>query len=394
MLSMISTFARTRLALPATLALVGCAKAAPPPPPPPTEVSVVTVTPADADENLEFVGQVGAYRSVQVRAKVSGIINARIFAEGAPVRAGDVLYRIDPTTYAADFHSARARLAEVQAQLGNAVTNAERIRPLLPEHAVAKQDVDNAESALEQRRAEVDVARAGVDRAKKDLDETVVRAEINGRAGHALLDQGARVSGPSDMLTTIDVIDTVFVSFRPSAEQQFRWKRDPALRKTIEPGGTARVQAVLPDGSALPVTGRIGFIDPVVDPQTGTQQYRAQFVSHERLLLPGQFVRVKLLGLTRRNAIVIPQRAVMQQMGRQSVYVVDAANRVATRDVKAAGWTGTNWLIEQGLAPGERVVVDGVQKIGPGAVVKPTQLADAVVSDQRRVATMQAGAQP
>ena len=394
MRSMISTFVRTHLALTATLALVACAKAAPPPVAPPTEVSVVTVTPADAEENLDFVGQVGAFRAVQVRAKVSGIITARTFSEGARVRAGAVLYRIDPTTYAADFRSAQARLAEARAQLGNAVTNAERIRPLLPEHAVAKQDVDNAESMLEQQRAAVDIARAGVERAKKDLDETVIRAEISGRAGRAVLDLGARVSGSADMLTTIDVIDTVFVSFRPSAEQQFRWKRDPALRKAIEPGGSARVQAVLPDGSALPVTGRIGFIDPVVDPQTGTQQYRAEFVSHERLLLPGQFVRVQLLGLTRRNAIVIPQRAVVQQMGRQTVYVVDAANRVTARDVKAAGWTGSNWLIEQGLVSGERVVVDGVQKISPGALVKATQLAGAVASEQGRMATMQTEAQP
>jgi membrane fusion protein (multidrug efflux system) len=228
---------RTLLKLIATAALVACGKGGPPPPLPPTEVSVITVAAADAEENLEFVGQVEAFRSVQVRPKVSGVIIARAFSEGAQVRAGDVLYRIDPATYAADFRSARARLAEAQAQRGNANTNAARLRPLLATHAVASQDVDNAESMLEQQQAAVDVARAGVDRARKDLDETVIRAEIGGRAGRALLDLGARVAGQSDMLTTIDVIDTVFVSFRPSAEQQFRWKRDPTLRSAIEPGG-------------------------------------------------------------------------------------------------------------------------------------------------------------
>jgi membrane fusion protein (multidrug efflux system) len=380
--------------LTATAALVACGKGGPPPPPPPTEVSIVTVTAADAEENLEFVGQVEAFRSVQVRPKVSGVITARAFSEGAQVRAGDVLYRIDPATYSADFRSARAKLAEAQAQLGNANTNAVRLRPLLATHAVASQDVDNAESMLQQQQAAVDVARAGVDRARKDLDETVIRAEIGGRAGRALLDLGARVAGQSDMLTTIDVIDTVFVSFRPSAEQQFRWKRDPMLRSAIEPGGSARVQAVLPDGSSLPVTGRIGFIDPVVDPQTGTQQYRAEFANQDRLMLPGQFVRVRLLGLTRHNAIVIPQRAVLQQMGRQTVYVVGEANKIASRDVKATGWTGSSWLIERGLVVGERVVVDGVQKIGPGAVVKPTQLPGPVASEQPRVATTPAQAQP
>ena len=394
MRSTIRNSVRTLMALAATVTPVACKKAGPPPPPPPTEVSVVTVSPTDAEENPEFVGQVEAFRSVQVRAKVSGVITERPFAEGAQVRAGDVLYRIDPTTYSADFRSARARLAETQAQLGNAITSAARLRPLLAEHAVAQQDVDNAESMLQQQHAAVDVARAGVDRAKKDFDETVIRAEISGRAGRALLDLGARVSGPGDILTTIDVIDPVYVSFRPSAEQQFRWKRDPALRGAMEPGGSARVQAVLADGSALPITGRIGFIDPVVDPQTGTQQYRAEFASRDRLLLPGQFVRVRLLGLTRHNAIVIPQRAVLQQMGRQTVYVVDAANKIAARDVKAAGWTGSSWLIEQGLVAGERVVVDGVQKIAPGAVVKPTQLVSAAPSDQRRLATAPVQAQP
>lgn len=385
---------RTLGALTATAALAACGANGAPPPPPPTEVSVVTVTPADAEENIEFVGQVEAFRSVQVRAKVSGVITARQFKEGTQIRAGDVLYRIDPTTYAADFRSAQARLAETQAQLGNATTNAARLRPLLAAHAVASQDVDNAESLREQQRAAVDVARAGVDRAKKDLDETLVRAEISGRAGRALLDLGARVSGPADMLTTIDVIDTVFVSFRPSADQQFRWKRDPTLRRAIEPGGSARVQAVLQDGSSLPVTGRVGFIEPVVDPQTGTQQYRAEFASHDRLLLPGQFVRVRLLGLTRRDAIVIPQRAVLQQMGRQTVYVVGAANKIVARDVKAAGWTGSSWLIEEGLAAGDRVVVDGVQKIGPGAVVTPKQLAGPAVAEQRRLATAAPRVQP
>jgi membrane fusion protein (multidrug efflux system) len=381
-------------ALTTTATLAACGGKSAPPSPPPTEVSVVTVTPADADENLEFVGQVEAFRSVQVRAKVSGIITARQFKEGAQIREGDVLYRIDATTYAADLRSARARLAETAAQLGSATTTAARMRPLLAAHAVASQDVDNAEFLLQQQRAAVDIARAGVDRARTDLDETVIRAKISGRAGRALLDQGARVSGPSDMLTTIDAIDTVFVSFRPAADQQFRWKRDPTLRRAIEPGGGARVQAVLQDGTALPVTGRIGFIDPVVDPQTGTQQYRAEFASLDRLLLPGQFVRVRLLGLTRRDAIVIPQRAVLQQMGRQTVYVVDAANKVVARDVKAAGWTGSSWLIEQGLAAGERVVVDGVQKIGPGAVVKPTTLTGQAESERERLAAAHSRGRP
>lgn len=356
----------------------------PPPAPPPAEVSVVTVKPRTLEEDLEFLGEVEASQSVQVRAKVAGVITDRPFREGTQVRAGEVLYRIDRTTYDAEYRSARARLAQAEAQRSIAQTTVDRYRPLLAENAVAKLDVDNAEAALQEARALVDDARAEVDFARKNLDETVVRAEIAGRVGRALLDIGTRVSGPSDVLTTLDVVDPVYVSFRPSAQQQFRWKRDPALRRAIEPGGSARVQVLLPDSTPYPTVGRIGFIDPVVDPQTGTQQFRAELANAERLLLPGQFVRVRLLGLDRADAIVIPQRAVLQQLGRKIVYVVDTANKVAARDVVATGWSGSNWLIEKGLEAGERVVVDGVQKIGPGATVRPSEAKDDAAAKESR----------
>lgn len=350
------------------------AKSAPPAPPPP-EVSVVTATPVTTEEPLEFEGQVRAFRTVQVRAQVTGLITARPFTEGTQVRAGEVLYRIDPTTYDADYRGAVARAAQAQAQLANAQTNLGRLRPLLAENAVARQDVDNADATVKQYGAALADARATVDRTRKSLSETVVRAEIPGRVGRALLDLGTRVTGPGDVLTTIDVVDPVYVSFRPSAHQVLAWKRDPARARAIAPGGSARVQAVLADGRPFPADGRIGYVDPVVDLATGTQEYRATFDRPGALLVPGQFVRVRLLGLERRGAILVPQRAVVEQMGRQTVYVVDSANRVAARQVTATGWSGANWLIEQGLAPGERVIVDGVQKVGPGAVVRPTPLA-------------------
>ena len=357
-------------------AVVGCREASPAPPrQPPPEVSVVTVAPQATEEPLEFEGQVRASRTVQVRAQVAGVVTARPFTEGAPVRAGDVLYRIDPTAYDAGYRGAVARAAQARAQLAIAETSAGRLRPLLADNAVARQDVDNAESAVQQSRAALAEAAATADGARKSLSETVVRAEIAGRVGRAVLDVGTRVTGPGDVLTTIDVVDPVYVSFRPAAGQLLRWTRDPALARVIAPGGSARVEAVLADGRPFPATGRIGYVDPVVDSATGTQEYRATFARPGPLLVPGQFVRVRLLGLARPNAIVVPQRAVLQQMGRQTVYVVDAANTVAARSVTATGWSGGDWLIEAGLAPGERVVVDGVQKLGPGAVVRPTPLA-------------------
>lgn len=365
------------LALGGILSIAGtsCRKSAPPPPPTP-EVAFITVAPARVEEDAVFTGQVQAFRTVQVRAQVSGVIVARPFTEGAEVHAGDVLYRIDAVTAEADVRSARARLADARARLDNATTHAGRLRPLLEGNAVAKQEVDNAESQVAQGRAGVEEAQGALDAAQKRLTETVVRAEISGRVGRAMLDLGARVAGLGDVLTTIDVLDPIYVSFRPSAEQQLRWRRNPAAWRALAPEGGARIEISLPDGSTLPQAGRIGFIDPVVDPATGTQEYRAQLPNPSRILVPGQFARVRIRGLTRDSAIVVPQRAVVQQMGRQVIYVVGAGDKVEAREVKTAEWSGAGWLVESGLSPGDKVVVDGVQKIGPGAVVRATPLAD------------------
>jgi membrane fusion protein (multidrug efflux system) len=358
-------------------ALAACRGEAPPPAaPPPAEVAVVTVAPRSIADAVELVGEVRASRAVQVRAQVTGVITERPFREGSQVRAGEVLYRIEPENYDADYRVARAQLAEAEARLSNATTNVGRLRPLLADNAVARQDVDNAETAVASARAGRDAARAAVDRARQSLSETVVRAEIAGRVGRALLDVGTRVTGSGDVLTTIDVLDPVYVSFRPAAQQQLQWRRDPAAREALAPGGSARVDAVLADGSVFPTPGRIAFVDPVVDPQTGTQEYRAHYPNPDRLLLPGQFVRVRLQGLVREGAILVPQRAVLQQLGRQTVYVVGADGKVAAREVKATGWSGGSWLIEEGLAAGDRVVVDGVQKVRPGAAVRAVALVD------------------
>jgi membrane fusion protein (multidrug efflux system) len=356
--------------------LAGCSKPATPPTPPPSEVSVMTVVPRTVEDRLEFTGQVRAFRSVEVRALASGVILSRPFVEGSQVHAGDVLYRIDPTTTDADWRSAKARLAAAQATLANAETIAGRLRALLPGNAVAKQDVDNAEAQVKSARAAVDDARGGVDAAHKSLSDATVRAQISGRIERTLLDVGARVTGPTDLLTTIDVLDPIYVTFQPSAEQQTEWRRNPEYARALAPGGSATIEVTLPDGHPFPSRGRIGYVDPVANPQTGTQEYRAEFANPTRIMLPGQFVHVTVHGLTRRGAIVVPQRAVLQQMGRQNVYVLGADNKVAPREVKATAWTGSDWLITSGLAAGDRIVVDGVQKIGPGATVHPTPYVD------------------
>lgn len=365
-------FARALLFGPA-LAGGACGKAAVPVAPPPPEVAIVTVGPVTVPESYDFTGEVVPFRRVEVRARVDGIIESRPFVEGAQVRAGQVLYRLDRLRVEPVYRSALARYE-------NAKLTYERLEPLLAQHAVAQQDVDNA-------RASLHAAQAALDEAKKDLDDTEVRAEISGRVGRTQMEIGARVTGSGDLLTTIDQLDPVYVRFSPSTQQLLAWRRDPRSRALIQPGSKLAVRVSLPDGSLLPVTGRLNFVAPTVDPATGTQEFRAEFPNADRLLLPGQFVRVQLAGFIRDSAIVIPQRAVQQALGRQFVYVVGAGDTVAAREVSPGPWSGALWIIDTGLAAGDRVIVDGSQKVSPGRVVKPVPLADSTVQTTVSVPT-------
>ncbi|HWA16664.1 MAG TPA: efflux RND transporter periplasmic adaptor subunit, partial [Gemmatimonadales bacterium] len=269
---------------------------------------------------------------------------------------------------------------EAEARLANAKADLERFKPLLADNAISKQDYDRAETAVKSAEAQAIDARSAVDAANKTLRDAVVRAEITGRVGRAHLEAGARVRGADDVLTTIDVLDPVYVTFQPSIQQLLAWRKDPKAAAKLVPGGSVTFEAVLPDGSVAPTTGKLDFIDPVVDPATGTQQFRARFSNRESLLLPGQFVRLRLKGLQRENAITIPQRAIMTAMGRQSVYVVIAGDSVRAKDVVTTAMTNGQALVESGLEAGERVIVDGIQKTGPGAVVKPVALADSAAA--------------
>jgi membrane fusion protein (multidrug efflux system) len=356
--------ARTALsmAMTATLLLPGCKGDGPPPAPPPAEVAVVKVTPNAVPESFEFSGEVQPYRRVEVRARVDGVIVARPFTEGALVKPGQVLYRLEQFRPEAAYRNALARYQ-------NAKRTLDRLEPLLGQHAVAQQDVDNA-------RAEFEGSEAALAEVKKNLDDTYVRAEIEGRVGRTLMEVGGRVTGPSDLLTTIDVLDPIYVSFRPSAQQLLGWKQNPRSSKLIQPGSQLQVQVTLPDGTSLPRTGRLDFVAPSLDQTTGTQEFRALFHNPDRLLVPGQFVRVRLVGFTRDSALAVPQRAVQQALGRQFVYVVGKGDTVVSRDVQPGPWSGSLWIIDKGLAPGEQVIVDGIQKATPGRPVHPVAFVD------------------
>jgi membrane fusion protein (multidrug efflux system) len=346
--------------------------------PPPPEVSIVTVAPETVSARYEYVGQAEASRRVEVRAQVTGVIVARPYREGTDVAQGDLLFQIDPRTYEAAYRSAQARLANAERTLA-------RLKPLLTARAVAQKDVDDAQTAL-------DEARAAADQAKKNYDDTFVRAEISGRAGRALLQLGARVTGPADLLTTVEQVDPIYVNFSPSDEEMLRWRRDLAAGRLVMPPGALTVQVTLADGSVFDANGELNFADLALQPATGTMQLRAAFRNPQYVVLPGQFVRVRLLGLKRPGAILVPQRAVQQALSGAFVYVVDDSNHVAARTVAATSWDGAAWLIEQGLVAGDRVIVDGVQKVAPGLVVAPSayrpaaNLALAPVTDSSEIA--------
>jgi membrane fusion protein, multidrug efflux system len=356
------------------LSVPGCRKNAPPPAPPPPEVAVVQVQPGRLPTSFDFTGEVQPYRRVEVRARVDGVIEARPFTEGSVVKPGQVLYRLDRVTPEAQYRTAQARAENAQRTL-------QRLQPLLKENAVAQQDVDNAE-------AEARAAQGDLEQARKNLNDAVVRAGLEGRVGRTNLEVGARVTGPADLLTTIDVLDPIYVSFRPSAQQLLAWKQDPDASKLIQPGSPLSVQVTLPDGTTLPRTGKLDFVAPSLDAETGTQEFRALFRNSDHLLVPGQFVRVRLNGFTRDSALAIPQRAVQQALGRQFVLVVGKGDTVASRDVQPGAWSGNLWIIDKGLNPGDRVVVDGVQKAAPGRPVRAVALADSAVAGPEETAAV------
>jgi membrane fusion protein (multidrug efflux system) len=297
---------------------------------------------------------------------VDGVIEQRPFTEGTVVQSGQLLYRLDRVRYDAAYRSALARFE-------NAKRTFDRLEPLLAQHAVAQQEVDNARSAYE-------AAQAALQQAKKDLDDTEVRAEMDGRVGRTLLDVGARVTGPGDLLTTIDRLNPVYVTFRPSSEQLIAWHQDPRANALIKQGSGLTVQVILSDGTVLPRTGRLDFVAPALDAATGTQEFRAVFDNADRLFMPGQFVRVRLTGFARDSALAVPLRAVQSGLGRQFVYVVGPGDTAAARDVHPGPWSAGLWIIEQGLRPGDRVIVDGMQKVIPGRPVRPVPLADSAAS--------------
>lgn len=357
--------------LPVVLTGCGDGKPAAKPPAPTPRVEVTPVRSETVSIRREYVGTVAAYRSVQMRARVEGILEKRHYVEGTDVKRGQLLYTIDPLTYEAQLRDAEAELARSEAALSNARTLEERLGPLVQEEAIAKQDYDNAVSQAKQAKAQVDSARANLERARLNLGYTRVVATEAGRIGSSLVPEGALVGrGEPTLLATIDQLDPIYVTFTVTDRDMLAFRKAVASGAIKEAtGDTARI--LLPDGSEFQRAGRIDFAETQVNPQTGTVTVRVVMRNHGEVpLLPGMFVRVELLVGSRPHALLVPQRAVVQSPTGHVVYVVTPESKIERRDVLVGEWSGADWIIEKGLAAGEKVVVDGVQRVQPGMTVQ------------------------
>jgi len=337
---------------------------------PPPEVNVVAVATKPLPVTYEYVGQTTGFRDVEVRARVTGIVLKRNYREGSPVKHGQSLFSIDPAPFQVALAKAEADLATANARLAQARREAERLKPVADIKAVSQKELDDAVSAEQIAAAELKGARARVDEAKLNLEYTRVESPISGISTRALRSEGTLVSGPDVLLTIVTQIDPIYVIFGIPEPELLRIRRDADAGKLKLPlDERFDVSIRLADGSTYGKTGRLGFTDARVDPQTGTVDARAELPNPSGLLRPGQFARVTLTGAVRPEAITVPQRAVLDGPKGKFVYVVNAESKAEARPVEVGEWAGDEWIIRSGLAVGDRVIVDGVLKIGPGAPV-------------------------
>jgi membrane fusion protein (multidrug efflux system) len=341
--------------------------------PPPPEVGVVVVAPRAVGLVVELPGRLEASRVAQVRARAAGIVQKILFREGSNVRAGQHLFEIDAAPYRAAHDSAKASLARAEANLIQTKALAERYKPLVEANAVSKQEYVNATAAYKLAEADVAAGKALVQTAKINLDQASVTAPIGGRIGRALVTEGALVGqGEVTPLALIQQIDPLFVNFTQPANEVLRLREAIASgRLQRAPGAEAVAVSVVIDELGEPVPGRLLFSDLSVDPSTGQITLRAEVPNPKGRLLPGLYVRVRLEQAQAANAILLPQQAVARANDGDTVKVVGPDGKVATRSVKLGSAQGNSWVVLEGLAAGEQVMVDGFQKLRGSGPVKP-----------------------
>jgi len=353
------------------VALTACGKSQEPGPGgpggqmPPPEVGVITARASQVPLQQQLVGRLAPFRSADVRARVPGVLQRRVYEEGSDVREGQVLFLIDPAQLQAALGQSEASLAQAQATYANAKSAADRARQLLPQKFISKSDYDNAIAAERSAGAAVQQAKAGVETARINRGYATVRAPISGRAGKQQVTEGALVGqGDATLLTTVDQIDPLYVDFSMSVEQLAQ------VRQLDDGSGHRDVQVLLPDGSVYAHPGTLDFSGDVVDPATGAIALRARVPNPERQLLPGTFVSVKATLGEQKAAYRVPQVALQRDVQGAYVLVVGKDGKVARKNVTTSGLDGADWIVSNGLANGDQVIVSGLQRAQPGQPAK------------------------
>src|ERR1700676_1734952 len=367
----------------AAMVLAGCGSAKPAPMSPPPQVSVVTVHQGSVSITTELPGRTSAYLVAQVRARVDGIVLKRDFKEGSEVKTGQRLYQIDPAPYIAALNSAQASLQKAEANLLSMTAQAERFKVLVAANAVSKQDYDNAVSTQGQAAADVATGKAAVAMAQINLGYTNVVSAISGRSGVSQVTEGAYVqASAATLMTTVQEIDPVYVDLTQSSVEGLQLRRDIASGQLKLNGpNQAKVTLALEDGTQYALPGSLQFTDITVDPGTGSVTVRAIFPNPRFVLLPGMFVRARIEEGVNENAILVPQVGVTHDpKGQATALVVGPDSKVTVHTLQLRGTSGNQWIVDGGLEDGDRVIVAGVQKVQPGAVVQAVESQTAIAA--------------
>lgn len=340
---------------------------------PPTAVSIVEIKPENTPATFEFTGKTASSRQVEINARVEGYLDKIAYVEGSLVKTGQLLFQLDPKPFQAALDNAKAVLAQQEALLTRARQTLARVKPLAKQNAVSQQDLDNSTAGVMTAEAQVQAAKAQVETAQLNLGYTTIKSPLNGLSSSANFREGALITpaGKNAQLTTIVQIDPMWVNFGVGENEVLKIEAQKEKGQLKGPGlNKIEVELILADGSSYPQQGRITFVDPVVNAQTGTYNIRAVVPNPDNQLSPGQFVRVQLKGAVRPNAIMVPQIAVMQGSSGKFVFVVGPDNTAQPKPVQLGDWYGDQWIVNSGLESGDRVVVDGAVRLQPGAPVQ------------------------